>query len=168
MKILTLPQTIAEIRKIDPDSSINETMLNCLIKEKKLSFGRRGIRTVVEWNTLIASLNSLLGFFGETFLPHIRTVRKAALELKMSKSDIGVGESHIRAFIADKKIGFISIGNRHYVAMQSFQSPYSDNLAYGISPSRVKQQYIQENIIEQLDSAISSSAGVPMVRRKRK
>ena len=104
MKILTLHQAVEEIKKIDPNSDISTTMLSRLINEKKLPYGSRGNRTVIEWFILIASLNELLKFTGETFIPQIRTIRNAAIELKQMKSDLGISESHIRRYVEDKKL----------------------------------------------------------------
>ena len=49
----------------------------------------------MECHVWISSLNGLLKFEGETFLPQIRTIRKAATDLKCSESEFGVAESHI-------------------------------------------------------------------------
>ena len=62
MKVLTLPQAVEEIRRLDPGSAVNVTMLDRLIKDKHIPFGSRGVRTVIEWHTLIASLNEILRF----------------------------------------------------------------------------------------------------------
>ena len=67
-------------------------MLERLINEKKIPYGTRGNRTVIELHILISALNEMLQFTGETFLPKIRTIRQAAKELKKSQSDIGVAE----------------------------------------------------------------------------
>ena len=95
MKILTLSQIVRECKKLDPNSAINTAMLNRLISDKKINYGSIGNRTVLEWHTLITCLNELLGFSDESFFPQIRTIRKAAEELKYSASDIGVAEKHI-------------------------------------------------------------------------
>ena len=166
MKVLTLVQAVEEIRRLDPSSAVNITMLNRLINDKKIPYGSRGVRTVVEWYMLIASLNEMLNFTGETFLPKIRTVRNAAFELKESKSQIGVSEEHIRRCIEDGRIGFIAIGNRRYIAMQSFDPPYSETLVYGKSQSRTKRELVKKDILQQLNATITKSA-IPQVKRKR-
>ena len=98
----------------------------------------------------------------------ITFTRKAAEELKYSASDIGVAERHIRRCVSDGKIGFISIGNRCYIAMQSFMPPYSESLIYGESEARAKQQRIKNDIMEQLNAKLSSSTAMPIVQRKKK
>lgn len=168
MKILTIHQAVEEIKKNDPNSDISTTMLNRLINEKKLPYGSRGNRTVIEWFILIASLNELLKFTGESFLPQIRTIRNAATELKQIKPDLGVSESHIRRYVEDEKIGFISIGNRHYVAMQSFSFPYSESLIYGEPEDRAKREMIKKDIMAQLSAKITANCAVPIVQRKSK
>lgn len=167
MKVLTLPQAVAEIRRLDPASAINVTMLDRLIKDKYIPCGSRGVRTVVEWHILIASLNEILQFDGETFLPRIRSIRSAAAELKVSEPETGMAEEYIRRCVADGKIGFISIGNRCYIAMQNFSPPYSNALVYGTSQSRTKREFVRNNIMEQLSTTISASTAVPIVKRKR-
>ena len=167
MKVLTLPQAVEEIRRLDPGSAVNVTMLDRLIKDKHIPCGSRGVRTVIDWHTLIASLNEILHFTGETFLPKIRSIRSAAAELKELKSETGIAEEHIRRCVADGKIGFISIGNRCYVAMQNFSPPYANALVYGTSQSRTKREFVRNNIMEQLSTTISASTAVPIVRRKR-
>ena len=168
MKILTLSQIVRECKKLDPNSAINTAMLNRLISDKKITYGSIGNRTVLEWHTLITCLNELLGFSDESFFPQIRTIRKAAEELKYSASDIGVAERHIRRCVSDGKIGFISIGNRCYIAMQSFMPPYSESLIYGESEARAKRQRIKNDIMEQLNAKLSSSTAMPIVQRKKK
>lgn len=143
-------------------------MLNRLINKKKIPYGSRGNRTVMEWHILISSLNEILQFTGETFLPRVRTIRTAAKELKNSESDFGVAERHIRRCVADKKIGFITIGNRHYVAMQSFMYPYSESLIYGESEERAKRAIIKKDIMAQLSAKLSSNSSMPIVQRKTK
>ena len=117
---------------------------------------------------LISALNEMFQFTGETFLPQIRTIRQAANELKNSKSDLGVTESNIRRYVADEKIGFIVIGNRCYIAMQSFTYPYSESLIYGESESQAQREMIKNDIVAQLSSKLSSNSSMPIVQRKRK
>lgn len=155
-----------EFKKIDPNSAINSSMLNRLISEKKIPCGSRGNRTVIEWHILISSLNEILQFTGETFLPRIRTIRAAAKELKKSESDFGVTERHIRCCVADKKIGFIAIGSRYYIAMQSFIYPYSESLIYDESEERAKRETIKKDIMAQLSSKLSSNLSMPIVKRR--
>ena len=141
-------------------------MLERLINEKKIPYGTRGNRTVIELHILISALNEMLKFTGETFLPKIRTIRQAAKELKKSQSDIGVAEGHIRRCVSDNKIGYIVIGNRQYVAMQSFVYPYSASLIYGESDERVKRELVKKDIMSQLSSKLSCNSSVPVVQRK--
>lgn len=168
MKILTLSQIVREYKKLDPNSAINTAMLNRLISDKKITYGSRGNRTVLEWHTLITCLNELLGFSDETFLPEIRTIRKAAEELKHSVSDIVIAERHIRRCVLDGKIGFIAIGNRCYIAMQSFSPPYVESLVYGETETRAKQESIKSDIMDQLNTKLSSSSAMPTIQRKKK
>ena len=141
-------------------------MLERLINEKKIPYGTRGNRTVIELHILISALNEMLQFTGETFLPKIRTIRQAAKELKKSQSDIGVAEGHIRRCVSDNKIGYIVIGNRQYVAMQSFMYPYSASMIYGESDERVKRELVKKDIMSQLSSKLSCNSSMPVVQRR--
>ncbi len=59
-----------------------------------------------------------------------------------------------------------SIGNRHYVAMQSFMYPYSKSLIYGESEERARRAIIKKDIMAQLSSKLSSNSSMPTVQRK--
>ncbi len=168
MKVLTIPQAVKEIRALDPATAINETMLTSLIEKKKLPCGSRGVRTVVNLELTISVLNELLGFVGEVFLPRIRTIRAAASELRDNDDESGMGEDHIRRCVADEKIGVIAIGNRNYIAMQSFDAPYSEKLVYGTSQSRTQRDMIRKDMLAQMSTTISTKSSVPSVVRVRR
>ncbi len=166
MKVMTLTQVLADIRKMDPATALNENLLSVLIKEKRLPYGSRGNRVILEVGVLINALNDLFGFSGETFVPKVRTVRSAAIELK--ESHYGMSERHIRQCIIDGKLKTIKIGNRHYVAMQSFSSPYSESLIYGITEKLAKIEHIKNDMQKQMDNLISSQSCPPTVVRMHK
>jgi len=168
MKVLTIPQAVKEIKVLDPDSAVNETMLASLIEKKQLPCGSRGVRTVVNLELTISVLNELLGFVGEVFVPKIRTIRTAASELRGNSDESGVGEDHIRRCVADSKIGVITIGNRNYIAMQSFEAPYAEKLVYGTSQSRKQRDMIRKDMLAQMSTTISAKSAIPSVTRVRK
>ncbi len=168
MRVLTLPQAIKEIRLKDPNSAITENMLESLIKENKIPYGGRGVRTIVELNAVIVAINDLLGFDEKTAIPFIRTVQNAALEIKTSSKYITIGIKHIRKCIKAGIIPTIAVGNRNYIAMQSFTDPYAKKLIYGNSTTRNNQESVEQDMLEQMSACISRSGGVPKVVRVRK
>ncbi len=165
MKVMTLPQAIKEIRIQDPDSALSETMLQTLIEEKRIPYGNRGNRTVIKLDMVISAINEMLGFAGATSLPQIRTIRKGAVEINNSSEYFLIGETHIRKCVADGKVPTITIGNRKYIALQSFKEPYCKCLIYGESPEREKRHEMKDDMLQQMNASISSRSGVPRVVR---
>lgn len=82
MKIKTLPQLVAEIRTIDPVSAVGESFLTALAHAKEIPHTYHSNRLVADADTIAPTLNRLLGFEGRNDLPHIRTIREAAIEIK--------------------------------------------------------------------------------------
>ncbi|PWM00070.1 MAG: hypothetical protein DBY04_00885 [Clostridiales bacterium] len=166
MRLATLPQAIKEFRLIDPRTALNETMLLTLIRKNQLPYGNHGVRTVVDIRLVIATLNELLGFTDETFLPQIRTIRTAAAELKKVTEHIVMGEDRIRICVADGKIPSILIGNRRYIALQSFTDPYSQSIVCGKVPGMIKKELLKCDMLEQLGAKISRNTVPQVVRIK--
>ncbi len=167
MKVVTLPQAVKEMRLLDPKTAFNRAMLDYLIKEEKVPYGAHGVRTVLNFDALIDALNVIYGFEGEMFCPSIRTVCNAVEEIKESKEYYKMGERLIRRCISDGILPTITIGNRHYIALQSFTEPYSKKLVYGQSESRLKAEQIVNNMLQQMSDCISERGGVPAVVRRR-
>ncbi len=168
MRIKTLPQAVAEAQKKDPVTALNKFMLASLIKEKRIPFGNHGNRTVVDYDLIIPALNVLLDFSETGDLPRLRTIRAAANELRELNPEIGFGEEHIRTCVMDGRIASIIVGNRRYIAMQSFEAPHCEKILQGTSKSCERREMIRNDIIEQMSNAISMQAVVPKVTRVRR
>ncbi len=167
MGLLTLPQTIKIIRQKDSGNAVNSAMLLALIENNQLPCGNRGVRTVVELSAVITVLNNMLGFNDSKEIPMIRSIRRAAVELKQMKGYLSFGEDYIRKCVADDKIRYITIGNRHYIALQSFKEKYSENFVYGRSPGIRKKDIIKQGIAEQMKLYLSNHSNKPKVIRIR-
>ena len=165
MRIMTLPKAVKEIKAIDPRSAISEDMLLTLIKDKHLTHSCHGIRTVIEFDNLLATLNELLEFEEKSTLPKIRSIRAAALELNEKHSTLGIGEGYIRKCVADDRIKSIKIGCRRYIAMQSFDYPYCEKIMSIQSHSFAKSDMMRRDILEQMSLAISAQTVIPKIKR---
>lgn len=124
MKIKTLPQIVKAVKAYDTDTAINESMLSDLITSGCLPFENRGKRTVSDFDTAMMCLNQMLGLEATNAIPHLRTIRGVARNINRNKSELGIGEEHIRAAVYDERIDFIRIGNRAYIALELFEEPY--------------------------------------------
>ncbi len=80
--------------------------------------------TFADAEALAPVLNRMLGFEEAARLPQIPAIRGAGAKLKRSRPEIGIGKKMIRNAVKDGRITSIGIGNREYIAMQSFDEPY--------------------------------------------
>ena len=167
MRIKSLPQAVKEAQKSDPKTAINKFMLASLISEKKIPHGNHGNRTVVDYDLIIPAINVMLGFPETRELPRLRTIRAAVEELRQLRADIGFGEEHIRSCVMDGRIASITVGNRRYIAMESFEEPHCQTILSGHSQHFDRQEMIRNDIMEQMGDAISAQAYVPKVTRLR-
>lgn len=167
MKVRTLPQAVKEIKMLDPSSAVNEDFLISLIKDKRLEHSSHGVRTVVEFGTLVSTLNELLGYEDKKQIPQLRSIRSAIKDLRQNRPELGVGEEHIRRCVADGRISSIQIGSRRYIAMQSFDTPYCERIMTVQSPSFAKSDMMRRDILEQMSTAISAQVVIPKIKRVR-
>ena len=87
MRIKTIPSIVSEIKALDPSSAVGESFLMALAESSQLQHTYHGNRLVADAETIAPTLKRLLGFEGNGNLPHIRTIREAAAELKKSPSN---------------------------------------------------------------------------------
>ena len=59
------------------------------------------------------------------------------------------------------------VGNRRYIAMQSFFEPYNERIMSGYSPSVMKKDSISRDVLDQMSAAISRQTIIPKVTRVR-
>ena len=165
MRIKTVPAIVKQIKKFDPSSAISESFLFALIKENLIPFTYHGNRTVIDEASIGSALNELFGFKESIALPHIRTIRNAAQELKSKNSEIGIGEKLIRKAVKDKRISCIRIGNREYIAMQSFEEPYCSRIFQSTHKNTSRTEAVLKDALEQMSKTLSSNPIVPTVKR---
>lgn len=167
MRLKTLAQIVHEIRTADPESAVGESFLTALVAENELWHTYRGNRLVADAESVAPALNRMLGFEGTAELPRIRTIRGAVAELKRSRLEIGIGEKMIRSAVKDGRISSIGIGNREYIAMQSFDEPYCRRI---FEPATVisKKEVIRLGVMEQMSDVLARNPAMPTVTRVRR
>ena len=168
MKIKTIPSIATEIRTLDPSSAVGESFLAALAESKQLPHTYHGNRLVADAEAIAPTLNRLLGFEGNGNLPHIRTIREAAAELKQSRPMMGIGEKLIRSAVKDGRIPSIRIGNREYIAMQSFDEPYCRRIFEPTPTTVSRAEIVCKDVMEQMAQTLSSNPFIPTVTRARK
>lgn len=167
MRVRTLNQIVKEIQEIDPNTAINKYMLLALIKDRKIPHGNHGNRTVMDFDAVAPSFNELLNFKKGGAIPQIRTIRAAISELREKHPELGLGEERIRTCVQEGRISSIVIGNRQYIAMQSFFEPYNERIMSGFSPTVMKKNDVSRDVLEQMSAAISRQTIMPKVTRVR-
>lgn len=167
MRLKTLSQIVHEIRSVDPESAVGESFLTALVEGNELCHTYRGNRLVADAESVAPTLNQMLGFEEIAGLPQIRTIRGAVAELKQSRPEIGIGEKMIRNAVKDGRIASIGIGNREYIAMQSFDEPYCRRI---FEPATVvsKKKIIRRGVIEQMADVLARNPTIPAVTRVRR
>ncbi len=167
MRLKTLSQIVYEIRTADPESAVGQSFLAALVEENELWYTYRGNRLVADAESVAPALNRLLGFEETADLPRIRTIRGAVIELKQNRPEIGIGEKMIRSAVKDDRIASIGIGNREYIAMQSFDEPYC---RWIFEPGAVvsKKESIRRGVIEQMADVLARNPAMPAVTRVRR
>lgn len=169
MRIKTIPSIVTEIKTLDPSSAVGESFLVALAESKQLSHTYHGNRLVADAEAIAPTLNRLLGFEGNGNLPHIRTIREAAAELKQNRPMMGIGEKLIRSAVKDGRIPSIRIGNREYIAMQSFDEPYCRCIFEPTATAPVSRtEAVRRDVMKQMAQRIASSPYVPTVIRARR
>ena len=82
---------------------------------------------------------------------------------------MGIGEKLIRSAVKDGRIPSIRIGNREYIAMQSFDEPYCRRIFEPIATAPVSRtEAVRRDVMEQMAQTIASSPYVPTVIRARR
>lgn len=167
MRLKTLTQIAHEIRAVDPESAVGESFLTALVEENVLWHTYRGNRLVADAESVAPTLNRLLGFEEMAELPRIRTIRGAVAELKQNRPEIGIGEKMIRNAVKDGRIPSIGIGNREYIAMQSFDEPYCWRI-FESAAVVSKKKIIRRGVIEQMADVLARNPAMPSVTRVRR
>ena len=167
MRLKTLSQIVLEVRAADLESAVGESFLTALVEENELWHTYRGNRLVADAESVAPTLNRLLGFEETAELPQIRTIRGAVAELKRSRPEIGIGEKMIRSAVKDGRISSIGVGNREYIAMQSFDEPYCRRIFDSVAVVS-KKAIIRRGVMEQMADVLARNSAMPVVTRVRR
>lgn len=167
MRLKTLTQIVHEIRTADPESAVGESFLTALIEGNELWHTYRGNRLVADAESVVPVLNRMLGFEETAELPRIRTIRSAVAELKRRHPEIGISEKMIRSAVKDGRIASIGVGNREYIAIQSFDEPYCRRI-FEHSEVVSKKEIIRRGVIEQMADVLARNPTMPAVTRVRR
>ena len=128
MRVKTINAIVEEVRLIDGSTAVNQSMIRVLAENKKLDFLYRGNRLVCDADKLPEQLNQLFRLIDNTEMPRIRSIHNAFLELRELNPELGISEEMIRRLVGMGKLPHIRVGNRAYVALESFDPPYNECL----------------------------------------
>lgn len=130
MEIKTINRTVEKIKEKDERSALNGTMLRTMTKEKLIASHHIGNRTVFEMGGFVNDINRLFGFGERDTLPRVRSIHDAFTELRVSNPELGISEERIRFLVKKEKIPSVRIGNRAYIALETFEPPFDHCLIY--------------------------------------
>ena len=130
MKIQTIRKATQTIKSSDAQSAINNNMLRTLAENQRINSFKRENRTLFEVEILRDDINVMFGLGKGKDFPRVRSIHDAYTELRTSNPELGISEERIRFLIKKQKIPFIKIGNRAYVALETFEPPFDLCLIY--------------------------------------
>ena len=130
MQIMTTNKLAGAIRAQDKNTAINENMLRVLFEKKEVRSWKHGNRTVCEFGILIEGINQLLGLKETEVMARVRSIHDAFTELRETNPELGISEERIRFLVSAGKLSHIKVGNRAYIALESFEAPYNSCLIY--------------------------------------
>lgn len=159
MNIVSAKKLVEAIKRLDKNTGITLNMLEELFKKQKILLWKHGKRTVGDMNVLIKNLNDLFSLTNDESLPRIRSIRKGYLELRAQNPCLGISEERIRFLVKMGVLPHVSIGNRDYIAMESFEPPYDECLMF---------HDIKSNKEEQKNQSIDRQLEAGATRRKKR
>ena len=130
MRLMGIAALIGELQKVDGDTAVNPSMLRLLVCDKKVNHLYHGDTLRINADQLPIDLNNLLGFDPNMGMPRIRSIHNAFLELRAHTPELGISEQRIRKLVGLGQLPHIRVGNRAYVALESFDAPYNACLLY--------------------------------------
>lgn len=130
MRIKTVNELCSALKGVDYHTAVNPHMLRSLFSDDKLKFAKRGNRTVADMDQVIRELNQLFNLGQRDIVPRIRSIHEAYMEVKVLQPELGISESRIRFLVDRDLLPHITVGNRVYIALDSFEEPFNDCLFY--------------------------------------
>ncbi len=165
-EVLTVRQIVAKCKEYDPGTDINRDMLYTLFREGKIPYDMHGNRLVADFYAVMKCITNRLMLYELRTFPKIRTVRHAARDLREQKLATGINEKHIRAFLRTDSLRSIEIGNRHYIALQSFDKPYNHCLFGSLETGKPKDTFWHHQTADYQLARIRSQNVKPAVVRR--
>lgn len=165
MRLLSIPNTVREIQRIDPDTAVTETMLRELIESKRIECILLSVHKKIDIDRLGIDLNNLLGLPGSS-MPQIRSIQNTYREL--TKRAMGISSGCIRENVKSGVIPSIHIGNRDYVALDYFESQENVYALFDHTTRLDVSKTVLRDAELQIDRLISDHFVMPSVQRKRK
>ncbi|MBO4264529.1 MAG: hypothetical protein J5922_00425 [Clostridia bacterium] len=162
MRNKTVNQIVNDFRSKDPGTVINRTMLIRLMDDGVIPYEQHGNRIVCDLDTVLVILNDMLGLEPTESFLHLRSIEKAICGLKILHSELGVGEDRLRQLISEGRVPTIKIGNRNYIAMESFEPPY--DCRFGTATYNSKNEKKQSNVKKQLAHYLNDSPRITVKR----
>ena len=130
MRLMSIAALIGELQRVDDNTAVNPDMLRSLVKEKKVKYIYHGDSLRINADQFPIDMNNLFGLDPSMEMPRIRSIHNAFLAVRESNPELGISEQRIRRLVGMGKLPHIRIGNRAYVALESFAPPYNECLLY--------------------------------------
>lgn len=153
MQIVSVNRLAKAINDLDPDSAINANMIRSLFADGMVRSWKHGNRAVCNVSEFMEDINKLFGFNEKETLPRVRAIHSAFLDLRNEAPNLGISEERIRFLVVKKRLPHIKMGNRAYIALESFQPPYDQCLVYDDYMDS-KPAMLKSVVQEQLEEAM--------------
>lgn len=157
MKLMPVEKLAQAIKALDAGSAVNKTMLKRLFKDDILPSWKHGNRTVCDVDILIESLNKILKLSEKNVVPRIRSINEAIVEIRKENPCLGISEETIRSGVKKDKLPSIKVGNRFYIALESFEFP-NDTWLLCNDLKESKKTIIANIVKEQVEQSKKSRA----------
>ena len=149
MRLMSIPALIREIQKVDGNTAVNPDMLRSLVRDKKVKHLYHGDKLRINAEQFPMDMNSLFGLDPNKEMPRIRSIHNAFVEVREFNPELGISEQRIRRLVGLGMLPHLRIGNRAYVALESFAEPYNECLMYDDyqdSEDAMLERIVQEQI----------------------
>lgn len=165
MKLISIPSTVRQIRCFDPDTAINETMLEELTRTNMITSFTQNVRRKIDFDRLAIDLNNLLDLPGSS-MPRVRSISNAHREL--AKRGTGISSGCIRENVKSGVIPSLKIGNRDYIALDFFEPQENVYALFDHTTRLDASKTVLRDAELQIDRLISDHCAMPIISRKRK
>lgn len=152
MDLLIISEALNRIAAEDGNTSITRGFLMQLINNGELDHEMRGNRIVIDYDDLPKCLRRVFNVPDSSTLPRIRTIMRAVGELKDVYPQLHIGESRLRALVAEGVVPYVLVGNRAYISLESIDYYISHWHEINKARRQKKKDEIDQNIMSQLEN----------------